>query len=249
MKNPKINIPFYVSTNDKHLECLKVFIHTFNYFLPQQELRILGYDYPKYKLPSNCKFISMGIQGSINEWSTDLRNYFLTLKDSHFIYGTEDTFIHKHPKIDFINYLVKLSKKDSSIGRINLVDGTEGENCDLPNSVHYNVNLVNSYEKNEHSWGNWKLYQQNLNLHNCSITTQFSIWNKDFFLKYLVDNLDPWQFEGQSFKVSEDDNYKVLMVDDNFPISKKEGYSLGTWTNKDYWLSLLDDKTKQELFG
>ena len=26
----KLNVPFYVSTNNKHLECLEVFVHIFN---------------------------------------------------------------------------------------------------------------------------------------------------------------------------------------------------------------------------
>ena len=38
----KLKVPFYVSTNNKHLECLEVFIHIFNHFIPEQELRILG---------------------------------------------------------------------------------------------------------------------------------------------------------------------------------------------------------------
>ena len=54
----KLKVPFYVSTNNKHLECLEVFIHIFNHFIPEQELRILGYGKPSYELPDNCKFIS-----------------------------------------------------------------------------------------------------------------------------------------------------------------------------------------------
>ena len=108
MSETKITVPLYISTNNKHLVCLRAFISTFNHFLPTQELRILGYDFPDYELPPNCSFISMGIQGGVNEWSTDLRNYFLQSKDEYFIYGTEDTFIYKKPQINFINYLIEL---------------------------------------------------------------------------------------------------------------------------------------------
>ena len=35
----------------------------------------------------------------------------------------------------------------------------------------------------------------------------------------------------------------------NFPIYKKEGYSLGTWTNQEYWSHLLDDDIKKQTFN
>ena len=253
----KITIPFYVSTNNKHLECLRVYINLFNHFFPNQELNILGYDFPKYEIPPNCNFISMGTQGPVSEWSTDLRNYFLELKDDYFIYGTEDVFFYKKPQIKFINYLSNLIQQDKSIGRINLVDSTEGDNCTLPNSPHYNVSLRKKFTSNECDWGNWELYEQTKGLtpgtkynpNNYSLNTQHSIWNKNFLLKYLDEGLTPWEFEWLSVKTEDDPQYKVLMVDTNFPIYKKEGYSLGTWTNKKYWLSLLDDKIKQEIFN
>ena len=39
------------------------------------------------------------------------------------------------------------------------------------------------------------------------------------------------------------------MVDGNFPIYKKEGYTLGTWTNQEYWYDLLDNNTKKQIFN
>ena len=183
MSETKITVPLYISTNNKHLVCLRAFISTFNHFLPTQELRILGYDFPDYELPPNCSFISMGIQGGVNEWSTDLRNYFLQSKDEYFIYGTEDTFIYKKPQINFINYLIELIQTDENVGRINLVDGTEGDNCTLPNSPHYDVSLRKQFTDNECDWGGWGLYEQTPNS-DYSLTTQFSIWDRKFLLGF-----------------------------------------------------------------
>lgn len=248
MNNPKITIPFYVSTNNKHLVCLRVFINLFNHFLPTQELRILGYDLPDYELPANCSFISMGEQGPVDEWSTDLRNYFLQSKDDYFIYGTEDVFMYKNPQIDFINYLIGLAQSDENVGRINLIDSTEDDDCTLPNSSHYDVSLRKKFTANECDWGNWELYEQTTDS-DYSLTTQLSIWNRKFLLKYLTNGLSPWDFERSSFKTKNDSQYKVLMVDTNFPINKKEGYSLGTWTNQEYWSHLLDDDIKKQTFN
>ena len=248
MNENKIVIPFYVSTNNKHLVCLKVFIDIFNRFLPNQELRVLGYDLPDYDLPPNFSFISIGKQGGVNELSTDLRNYFLKSKEDYFIYGTEDVFLYKKPQIYFINYLSELIQYDVNVGRINLVDSTEDDNCTLPNSPHYNVILRKQFTKNECDWGSWELYEQTTES-NYSLTTQISIWDRKFLLKYLDNGLSPWDFERSSFKTKDDPQYKVLMIDKNFPIYKKEGYSLGNWTNKEYWLPLLGDVVKNEVFG
>jgi hypothetical protein len=245
MTDKLINVPFYISTNNKHLECLRVFVEIFNCFCPNQELRILGYNKPSYTLPKNCNFISMGKQGDVTEWSTDLRRYFINSSEDYFIYGTEDTFFFKEPQINFINYLIEIIKASDSIGRINLVDGTEGDNCSLVNSIHYDVAPVSTFYGND--WSPWKLYRQTRSS-DYSLTTQFSIWNKKFFLKYLVDGLSPWDFERQSFKATADEKYSVYMIDESFPISKKEGYSLGTWTNKEFWMPFLSKKTKQEIF-
>lgn len=236
-----LDLPFYVSTNNKHWNCLRVFAYIFNHFLPRQELRILGYDHPPFNLPKNCKFISMGEQGGLHEWSTDLRKYFLSLSEEYFIYGTEDVFFYKKPQIKYINHLIKLIKTTENIGRINLVDATEGWAEDgLPSSPYYKVDLLKETASSECEWGAWKLYCQTKES-DYSLTTQFSIWDRNFFLKYLIEGLSPWQFEMESPRASQDKNYKVLMVDQNFPIHKYEGYSLGTWTNKEYWLHLLND--------
>ena len=68
-------------------------------------------------------------------------------------------------------------------------------------------------------------------------------------IKYLTEGLSPWDFERQSHKTKNEKNFNVLMVDKNYPIYKKEGYSLGTWTNKEFWMPFLSKKTKQEIFG
>tara|TARA_Y100001970_G_C14246597_1_gene868709 strand:- start:2100 stop:2849 length:750 start_codon:yes stop_codon:yes gene_type:complete len=245
MKDHKLEIPFYISTNNKHMRCLEVFVEIFNFFLPNQKLNILGYDNPDFKLSDNCNFISMGKQGSVNEWSTDLGKYFMDCKDKYFIYGTEDTFFYKQPNIEFINYLIKLIKENKDVGRINLVDGTESDNCTLENSPHYRVDLLSEFDSS--SWGKWKLYQQN-KYSDFAITTQFSIWDRNYFLKYMKPNRTPWEFEGKgSLEAMSDMDYRVLMVDENFPINKKEGYKRGTWENTTYWKHFLKNKTKQHL--
>ena len=243
----KLKVPFYVSTNNKHLECLEVFFHIFYHFIPYQELRILGYDKPSYELPDNCKFISMGEQGDVSEWSTDLRKYFVTSNDEYFIYGTEDVFFYESPQIDYINYLLEKMKESGSIGRTQLTDGAEENDCTLETSHHYKVELVENITTKP--WGDFKLFKQDWGS-NYTINTQLSLWNKDYFLKYMIDGMTPWQFEiDGSKRARNNSDYGVWMVDGAIPIKKKEGYHGEAWDNVQYWIHAVSDKFKKRILG
>tara|TARA_R110000796_G_scaffold72282_1_gene163570 strand:+ start:7903 stop:8613 length:711 start_codon:yes stop_codon:yes gene_type:complete len=229
-----LNVPFYISTNNKHLHVLQVFIDLFNKHLPQQELHILGYDHPKYNLPANCKFISMGEQGTVDEWSTDLRKFFLSCNESFFIYGTEDAFIYKDVSVEFVNHLIDFAKTNESVGRVDLRDAP---------LQHYSTSLKESCVDD---WGSWDLLKLDKPESDCAITCQFSVWNKEYFLRYLQDGLSPWAFEGTAKQACHDKDFDVYLVDKNYPIRIAEGYTQGTWTNKNTWYHLLDDETREQ---
>jgi len=245
MKELKLNIPLYISTNNKHAKALEIYVHLYNKFMDGNELRILGYDEPNFKLPENCKFISMGVQGTVTEWSTDLNNYFSQCEDEYFIYSTEDVFLYKQPNIEYLNYLVEFVKTNSWIGRLNLVNIGEENGDTMLNSRHFTSNFLKHLDGN---FGRVNLYQ--LSNSSYTLTCQPSIWNKDFFLKYMDDGLDPWSWEG-SKKAKNDPFYKVIMLDGVYPWFKKEGYAANKgWQNTDTWLRLIDDpKLKNEIIN
>ena len=58
--NNECRIPFYVSTNNKHLHCLRIFCELFEHFCPQHPLKVLGYDKPEWDMYPHHNFISMG---------------------------------------------------------------------------------------------------------------------------------------------------------------------------------------------
>lgn len=232
-----LNVPFYISTNNKHLHVLRVFIDLFNKHLPQQKLHILGYDHPTYNLPLNCEFISMGKQGSINEWSTDLRKFFFNCNDPFFIFGTEDAFIYEDVNVEFINYLIELAKINKNIGRIDLRN---------PPLYHYITSLEKSFTD---TWGNWDLLKLSKPKDLCYITTQFSLWNQKYLIKYLQNGLSPWAFEGTARQARYDKDFDVYLIDKNYPMKSAEGYTNGIWTEKNKWYHLLDNKIKEQVFN
>lgn len=234
----KLTAPVYISTNDKHVICLKVFVELFGKFWSGQEVNVLGYT--PVDLANFVTFRSMGKQGTVNEWSTDLRNYFLGSRDEFFIYGTEDIAFYKDADIDWLNQLIEIAKQNEQIGRINLVNPCEARYT-IERNPHYKVQQVKDF-------GDWGLYEQT-DQSNYQLTTQLSIWNREFFLKYCEPNMTPWEFETVgSHKANLDDFFKVWMVyGDKFPVYKEESFAAGEWDNRDLWFPLLSGELREEI--
>ena len=154
------------TTSDKYLHLIPVFCYLFQKYWGNDPVEIVGYQKPKCKLPKNFTFHSMGTQGHVNEWSTDLRTYFKQQED-WFIWLMEDTFIKRKSEIH-----VPLVR---GVGRIDLTNDVQKRaHTVIDNTVYANPN---------------SLYR---------LSTQPSIWNKEFLLQYLTPDMNPWQFETQN---------------------------------------------------
>jgi hypothetical protein len=158
-----------VTTSDNYHHIIPVFSYLFNKHWGG-DVELVGYKEPE-NLPDNFKFTSLGTQGSVNEWSTDLRQYFETQPD-WFIWMMEDSFIKSVNK-EALNFCYALTIP--SIGRIGLTK-------DIQTREHTQTmdGLVWAHPKSK--------YRQ---------STQPSIWNKEFLLHYLKDGMTPWEFETQ----------------------------------------------------
>lgn len=196
-----------VTTSDKYLHLLPIFIYLFKKnWSTEQSVEIVGYKTPDFQLPLNFTFHSLGTQGTVKEFSTDLRKYF-ELQDDYFIWMMEDSFIKlvDHNKL---SKLMELIYRENNIGRINLTNET-----------------VKQKHEN-HSWmGDYKIYANTQDA-NYRLSTQPSIWNKEFLLKYLTPGLSPWDFETQH---SINDGYQILgpkepAVKHNEGVCKKDIY-------------------------
>jgi hypothetical protein len=236
----KLTLPVYISTNDKHVECLKVFVELYNKFWKGQEFNVLGY--APTEVGDMGTFHSMGKQGSVKEWSTDLRGFFETKEDDFFIYGTEDIAFVDDAYIGWINQLTEIIQNDPTIGRINLVNPCGQEGYTIDNNPHYKANPVKDY-------GDGRLYKLTKET-NYSITGQASIWNKKFFLNYCQPGLSPWDFElGGSRRWLDDNEFSVLLVyGEKYPVSKVEAYAATRgWENKEAWFNLISPELQEEI--
>lgn len=158
-----------VSTSEKYYHLLPVFFYLYNKYWGAP-FDLLGYEKPACELPANCQFVSLGTQGSVNEWSTDLRRYF-EQQDDWFIWLMEDTFIKQRVKMP----------------------------ADIPlNPATGKICLTNDVSKREHNNRGSLIYAHHLSRY--QLSTMPSIWHKDYLLEYLTPGIGPWDFETQDPK-------------------------------------------------
>lgn len=198
-----ITIPVIVTTSDKYKHLIPIFCFLFNRnWGSHQPVELVGYDHPDCELPDNFTFVSLGKQSDSNkDFSNDLRKYFKK-QDQHFIWIFEDTFIKSvnHVTLSIAKFLVQ---QDLRIGRISLGNFS-----------------VNQYTDFYGRFEDYKIYMTPPKSE-YRLSTQIAIWNKDFLLRYLTSDLNPWEFECQE-KVN-DEFYNVCLEKHDAPVSHNEG--------------------------
>jgi len=221
MKDLKI----IVTTSNQYLHILPLFCHLFNkYWSSDQQVEIVGYDIPKYDLPSNFTFYSLGEQsGNKKDFSNDLRKYF-EKQPSRFVWMMEDTFLKNKVNFESLEVLKRFTK-NKNCGRINL----SGETVKQKHSKVCEIGQYSIYENDQDA--------------EYRLSTQPSVWNRDFLLKYLTKGLSPWDFETQ---YSKNDNYIVVGMNKyDCPIKHNEGVRRFDIFNYDF--SGIDGQTLSEL--
>lgn len=193
-----------VTTSNKYLHILPVFCFLFNrYWGSSHQVEIVGYDKPSFNLPPNFSFYSLGPQvGDATNFTRDLRRYF-SKQEQHFIWMMEDTFVKAPVNFHVLNVLQRVVH-GRKVGRINLCH----EVTKQEHSPYLMVEGLQLFKNNPFS-----LYR---------LSTQPSIWNRDYVLRYMQADLTPWQFECQSD--NQVDRWLVLGLDQaSAPLIKNEG--------------------------
>lgn len=153
-----------VTTSNKYLHLIPVFEFLYRKYWNSSDIEIVGYEKPDTQLP----FVSLGVQGDVKEWSTDLRKYFMQQPDS-FIWIMEDTIL-KRVDVERIP-----KQMPDGVGKICLTN-------DVSKRDH--VRLMSS-----------DIYIKASPTSRYRLSTQPSLWNKEYLLRYLTDGLNPWEFE------------------------------------------------------
>lgn len=103
-----------VTTSNSYHHLLPVFFYLYRKYW-NAPFELVGYERPDCYLPENCKWVSLGQQGTKTDFSTDLRKYF-QLQPTNFIWLMEDTFIKS--KVEYF-------KVPFDFGRIDLTNDVQ----------------------------------------------------------------------------------------------------------------------------
>lgn len=226
-----------ITTSDNYHHALRVFCFLFDKQKDNIKLglrlketdkinvEVVGYKKPQFDLPDYFKFVSLGTQRGPNYFAEDLIPYFQK-QDKFFIWMMEDMFIKS---FYFESMRICLTMCHPLVGRINL----SGE-------------ATRQLHKIYGSYLNRTIYE-NLPIALYRLSTQPSIWNKDFLLKYLKHGLSPWKFETQETT----DDYLILGLDSE-TLEYTEGvrkHNINQLNLKDFPMDWIDEMINKKILN
>ena len=221
----------FIPTCDKYLQGVEALLITLTKYWKDQTIVILGYNSPQFNLPENVTFHSMGTDRGTKEWSSDLRKYFENIQDEFFIYINDDTLILDNVDTNIISELIKELRPE--VGRVSLT----GCVANRPYSIlkkRTDYDLIQSSQRADYR-----------------ISTQYSIWNREYFLKYLTPGLTPWEFELQQSELAKNDQAVILGTLRKFPIEfshlYKRGRLIESWYKSVHTNKVLAEEIKEQI--
>jgi len=187
-------IDIIIPSCDKYINITKATIYSIDTFwVNRPKIIILGYKIPSYELPSNCEFISLGIDKTPEKWTSGLRNFFTDYDKEHFILHMDDHCIVKNVDYNKINYLCDKITNDKTIDKIMLTHFM----CDGVKLIENDKINIFTYPQN----GRYRTSLMN------------AIWKIDYFKTFLDADLTPWSFEKQKNE-GRYDGANILTTDD-----------------------------------
>lgn len=204
----------FVPTSNNYIKYVEILKYSIDkYWSNDLDVTVLGYKAPDFDL-GNWKFHSFGEQKIPQDFSNDLFDYFSKIEDDYFIYLNDDGVLIDYANLELLDILISCLKY--SVGRISL-------SADLEHRTTPNGDI------------GWKFYDEIKDFNiivlkqnaNYRISTQFSIWNRKYFIKYLEPNLSPWDFEILQSEKSINDGYAILGSKDTYVLYFSHLYTGG----------------------
>lgn len=173
------DVNIYIITCDKTKHVLKATIPLMEkYWNVKKHVKILGFNGDGIDLPDNYEFISMRpVQVTIDNWAKDIHSVIENDPNEYIIFILDDVLVLDYINIDMYNLLIDRCHADTDIVRCALCIDLQF----LPCFVAEGFGDYSIIEQSQHS--------------EYRITTQPSIWKKDYLLSILAKSTNPWQFE------------------------------------------------------
>ena len=197
----------YVLSADKSIHITEGLQYCVNkYWKENPSVVLLGYKKPKFKLDKNFKFVSLGDDRGPKYIGEDLINFFNQINDKHFIFTVDDFFPIRQIDINLYNYLYKKMISEN-ISRISLTDQVS----DKPHEIIEQKDNYNIIEMGQ--------------MANYRKSAVWSMWEKSYFLKYMWDTMNLWEWELDTNCMN--DNHRVVGTDKKFILQACHLYRRG----------------------
>jgi hypothetical protein len=169
----------YIITCDKTNWVLKITVPLLEkYWTREKTVKILGFNDPGIMLPDDYKFISMKPkQLSIDDWAKDIHSVMVNDPNKYVIMMLDDFLPLDHVNPEIFDLYYSLLESDINVVRCPLGSDLQF----LPHTVIERKAEYDIIEQKQTS--------------SYRITTQPSIWRKEYLLKYLRQSKSPWHFE------------------------------------------------------
>jgi len=186
----------YITTCDQRIDqTIEMYEYCIQKYWPQADVYVLGYKQPVYK-SDTIKFISLGEDKGPNHLNKQLYEYFSSVEDKNFIFNVDDMPIIRPVDNELITYTKELLESNKEIGRIGL-------SADNSNRPYIKISDIDN--------SNYSLFENTNTVgETYKLSAVWSAWNREYFLLYLnqYDNLWQWEVKGSS--KSNSDNFKIL---------------------------------------
>ena len=183
------DLTLYIISSDKSIHSIEALQHFVNkYWNPNPRVVVLRYKQPTtFKLADNFEVVSMGEDKGHDYVNKNMIEFFNGIDDSHFIFSLDDFLPIRPVNIDMLNTLTE-KVVDENISRLALVNQLSNKRKEIIESKDgYDIVEMSQDER----------YR---------ISTPWSIWSKEYFLKYLYPDGNLWTWEGGMYN----DGHRIL---------------------------------------
>lgn len=176
-----------VLTSDKYLAALRPFAHLFNkYWGADQEVLVAGFAEPRFALPSNFSFHSIGrfVDYPVHRWSNALLDLLSQIEDEAFVLMLEDYWLIRPVDTRGVAMLGDYARQFQNVLRIDLTadrlfrHGPRYPNDEPDYGYCGYLDLVYSEPSSQYH-----------------MSMQPGIWRRDNLRRVLLPGWNPWQTE------------------------------------------------------
>ena len=168
----------YIISSDNSIHSVEMLQYFINkYWKPNPKVVILSYNQPSnFQLAENVVVASMGVDRGYNYVNENLVNYFNNVDESHFIFSCDDFPLIRPVNIDMFNVL-KQKMISEGISRVAM-------NGHVKTKPYNIIEQLDGYDIVEVSQSA-----------DYRISSVWSMWSKEYFLKYLHGTSNLWEWE------------------------------------------------------